>query len=125
MIEIGDKISSIHLFKREGNEVKLGYRVDFLEGKEPQATECLDEPIPENLQRRRRARTTAIEAIPGYDDRPYNFEILDDSDGKGFLVYSLAATKDANEVVVGGHSRVTVSEDGRKAESPISYPSVP
>jgi hypothetical protein len=54
---------------------------------------------------------------PRFPDRPYNFEVLDDPDGEGFLVYALAATKDPNEVVAGGHSRITVSKDGTKVES--------
>lgn len=117
LTEISDEVSRVYLFKRADDGVKQGYVAVFSEEDDPKITKHLDEPIPEAVKLRLLARSTAIEAIPGFYDRPYNFEVLDDPDGKGFIVYSLAATKDANEVVVGGHSRVTVSEDGKKAES--------
>lgn len=117
LTEVGDKVSRVYLLKRVDDGVKQGYVAVFSEGEDPQITKHLDEPIPEAVKLRLLARSTAIDAIPGFYERPYNFEVLDDPDGKGFIVYSLAATKDANEVVVGGHSRVTVSEDGKKAES--------
>lgn len=117
LTEIGAGVSRVYLFKRADDGVKQGYVAVFSDGKEPRITEHLDEPIPEELKPRLLARSTAIEAIPGFFDRPYNFEVLDDPDGTGFIVYALAATNDANEIVVGGHYRVTVTEDGKKAES--------
>lgn len=44
----------------------------------------------------------------------YNLVALPDVEGDGFLVYALAATRDPNLVVVGGHYRFTVSGDGEK-----------
>ncbi len=64
---------------------------------------------------RKRARETAIAALKGkLFDIPYNYVVLDDPDGSGFLVYALAHSK--NEIILGGHFRVTVSADGSKAE---------
>jgi len=64
---------------------------------------------------RKRARDTAIAALKGkLFDIPYNYVVLDDPDGSGFLVYALAHSK--NEIILGGHFRVTVSADGSKAE---------
>ena len=66
---------------------------------------------------RKRARQTAIAALQGklFDTR-YDYVVLDDPDGRGFLVYALAATKYTGQVVLAGHFRVTVSADGTKAE---------
>ena len=64
---------------------------------------------------RKRAREAATAALKGkLFDIPYNYVVLDDPDGSGFLVYALAHSK--NEIVLGGHFRVTVSADGSKAE---------
>ena len=64
-----------------------------------------------------KARETAAAAVKGrLFNAPYNFEIVDDPDGSGFLVYALAASGKAEQFVLGGHVRVTVSADGTKAE---------
>jgi hypothetical protein len=42
--------------------------------------------------------------------------VLNDPDRKRFLVYALGKTPKADEVVLGGHFRVTVSADGARAE---------
>ena len=64
---------------------------------------------------RKRARETAVAALKGrLFDIPYNYVVLDDPDGSGFLVYALAHSK--NEIILGGHFRVTVSSDGSKVE---------
>jgi hypothetical protein len=64
---------------------------------------------------RKRARDTAVAALKGrLFDIPYNYVVVDDPDGSGFLVYALAHAK--NEIILGGHFRVTVSADGSKAE---------
>jgi hypothetical protein len=47
---------------------------------------------------------------------PYNFEVLDDPDGSGFLVYALATRSSADEILTGGHCRITVTADGSRAE---------
>jgi hypothetical protein len=64
---------------------------------------------------RKRARDTAVAALKGrLFDIPYNYVVVDDPDGSGFLDYALAHAK--NEIILGGHFRVTVSADGSKAE---------
>jgi hypothetical protein len=64
---------------------------------------------------RKRAQQTAMAALKGklFNIR-YDYVVLDDPDGSGFLVYALAHSK--NEIVLCGHFRVTVSPDGRRAE---------
>src|SRR5437870_6199042 len=69
--------------------------------------------IPE----RKRAKQTAIAALKGkLFDIHYDYVVLDDPDGGGFLVYALASTGRPNEFVLAGHFRVTVSADGAKVE---------
>jgi hypothetical protein len=66
---------------------------------------------------RYKARQTAFDAVK---DRlfniPYNYEVLNDPDGSGFLVYALGDTGKPGDVVVAGHFRITVSADGQKAD---------
>jgi hypothetical protein len=66
---------------------------------------------------RKRAIETAKAALAGrlYNIR-YDYVVLDDPDGTGFLVYALGSTGKRDEVVVCGHFRVTVSGDGERAE---------
>ena len=65
---------------------------------------------------RKRAPQTAIAALNGklYNIH-YDYVVVDDPDGSGFLVYALGG-KSSGEVVLAGHFRVTVSADGEKAE---------
>src|SRR6266404_7632638 len=66
---------------------------------------------------RKRAKQTAIAALRGkLFDIHYDYVVLSDPDGSGFLVYALASTGKANEFVLAGHFRVTVSADGAKVE---------
>jgi hypothetical protein len=66
---------------------------------------------------RKRAKQTAIAALKGrLFDIHYDYVVLDDPDGSGFLVYALASTGRPNDFVLAGHFRVTVSADGAKAE---------
>src|SRR4051794_2933939 len=65
---------------------------------------------------RKRARQTGIDAVK---DRLFKFRyeylIVDDPDGSGFLVYAMPASSPSN-IVLGGNFRVTVSAEGPKAE---------
>lgn len=64
---------------------------------------------------RKRAQQTGIDAAKGrlFKIR-YEFLVVDDPDGSGFLVYAMPTKP--GEVVLGGNFRVTVSADGSKAE---------
>jgi hypothetical protein len=66
---------------------------------------------------RKRARQTAINALKGrlFNIR-YDYVVLDDPDGSGFLVYALGRGPKQGDTVVHGHFRVTVSPDGKTAE---------
>jgi hypothetical protein len=78
---------------------------------------------------RKRAEQTAKAALRGklfslrYEVQPgksfdvhYDYVVLDDPDGTGFLVYALGQGGRPSDTVVHGHFRVTVSADGSKAE---------
>lgn len=64
---------------------------------------------------RKRAQQTGIDALKSrlFKIR-YDFLVVDDPDGSGFLVYAMPTKP--GEVVLGGNFRVTVSADGSKAE---------
>src|SRR5438552_1787874 len=66
---------------------------------------------------RKRAKQTAMAALKGkLFNIHYDYVVLNDPDGSGFLVYALAASNKRGEQLFGGHVRVTVSADGSKAE---------
>jgi hypothetical protein len=66
---------------------------------------------------RRRATQTGIEAVKSrlFKIR-YEYLVINDPDGSGFLVYAMPMPTKPGEVVLGGNFRVTVSADGSKAE---------
>ena len=64
---------------------------------------------------RKRAKQTMIEALKGRLFKiHYEYLVVDDPDGSGFLAYALPTKP--GKIVLGGNFRVTVSVDGRKAE---------
>ena len=66
---------------------------------------------------RKQAVETAKAALQGklFNIR-YDYVVLDDPDGSGFLVYALGKGPKRGDTVVFGHFRVTVSADGTRAE---------
>ncbi|MGA2069754.1 MAG: hypothetical protein ABSG97_00245 [Sedimentisphaerales bacterium] len=58
------------------------------------------------------ARRNAMRAAPKDCARAYNTAVMEDIDSSGWLVYVLAAMAE-DVIVVGGHSRVKVSADGK------------
>jgi hypothetical protein len=62
---------------------------------------------------RKRAREIAISALRGdVLNIHYDYVVLDDPSGNGFLVYALGSTRKPGQFVLGGHIRVAVSADG-------------
>lgn len=95
----------------------LSYTVTFRGSDKPEVNDVRGQPVPPNIAVRDKARQTAVAALKGkVFNISYDFEVLDDPDGNGFLVYALAATGKPGDVVVSGHFRVTVSADGARAE---------
>jgi len=66
---------------------------------------------------RKRAIQTAKTALRGklFNIR-YDYVVLDDPDGSGFLVYALGQGRRRGDVVIHGHFRVSVSADGTQAK---------
>ena len=66
---------------------------------------------------RKRAKQTAMGALQGklFNIR-YDYVVLDDPDGSGFLVYALAVATKKGDVTTGGHYRVSTSADGSVAK---------
>ena len=64
---------------------------------------------------RKRAQQTAIDGLKGrlFQIR-YDFLVVDDPDGSGFLVYAMPTKP--GEIILGGNFRVTLSADGSKVE---------
>jgi hypothetical protein len=93
----------------------LAYTVTVLLDGSAKVKEDNGSPLPDSIAKRYAARQAAIAAMPKFaPGRNYNFEVLDDPEIKGgFIVYGLASSNDPDEVVVGGHYRVTVAEDGK------------
>jgi hypothetical protein len=117
----------ITVFRHDGDTVyfivetpsgpRVAYTVTFHGLENPQVEDHRGDPLPPNIAVRFKARNTAMEALKEkLFNINYNFEVLNDPDGDGFLVYALGATKNPDEVVLAGHFRVTVSADGGKAE---------
>lgn len=66
---------------------------------------------------RKRTKRTAVAALNGkLFNIHYDYVVLDDPYGSGFLVYALGKGHRPGDTVVDGHFRVTVSADGNKAE---------
>ncbi len=72
---------------------------------------------------RKLARETAMAALRGnVANIHYDYVVLDDPAGSGFLVYALGSTGKSGQFVLAGHIRVSVSADGRtvKRIDPLS-----
>lgn len=103
----------VYFVQERDSQCSLAYVATFQERGEPKIEDKEGVALPDDVAKRFAARQAAIAAIPKFMTDNYNFEVLDAPDGKGFLVYGLASTKDPNEVVIGGHYRVSVSSDAK------------
>lgn len=109
--------ASVYWITESPSGPALAYRVIFHGLSEPEIEDLRGQPIPPKIAVRYKARKTAIEALKGkLYNLDYTFEVLDDPDRSGFLVYALGTTGKPDEIVLGGHFRITVSADGTKAE---------
>lgn len=72
------------------------------------------------------ARQVAVAALPQLDPFKYHFEVVKNPAGHDLLVYALAYSNNAAEVVLGVHYRVVVSGDGAEVRSiqPLSRSAV-
>ncbi len=106
----------VRFAKKDGNDLRPVYDITFDSAKHGVLTSANDNIFPENQAAQFKARQLAIRSIPQAYSRTYNTVVLPDPTGKGFLVYTLAATTDENKILVGGHYRFSVSETGETIE---------
>lgn len=115
--DLGKDEDKVYLIADTPSGTLLAYAVGFPRSGKPQVEDKRGQPLPPDIALRYKARQTAIAALAGrFFDAQYNFEVLFDPDGSGFLVYALASTNKPGEQITGGHFRVTVSSDGSTAE---------
>jgi hypothetical protein len=111
--ELGKEEQRVYFIQEQKGTPTLAYLATFQKSGPPKIENKSGAELPKAVASRFKARQAAIEAIPKFMTERYNFEVLDDPERKGFLVYALASTTDPNEMVVGGHYRVTVTAEGR------------
>ena len=116
----GKSADSVYLIDAGKPEPAVAYKVIFPKSGSPNILDAHHQPLPPELAVRYRALRTAIKAaLPTLNSAygpHYNYEVLNDPDGSGFLVYALAAFTKKSAVYTGGHVRITVSADGAKAQ---------
>lgn len=115
--ELKKSRDAVHFIAETPSGPTLAYTVNFSGSGKPKVQDMRGRPLPQEVAVQYKARNTAVAAVQGrLFDINYNFEVLDDPDGRGFLVYALGATATPGQVVLAGHLRVTVSPEGTKAE---------
>lgn len=111
---------SVYLIDARKPEPAVAYKVIFLKGGSPSILDAHHQLLPPGIALRYRALQTARKAaLPTLNiayGPHYNYEVLNDPDGSGFLVYALAAFTKKNVVYTGGDVRIIVSADGAKVE---------
>ena len=111
---------SVYLIDARKPEPAVAYKVSFPKGGSPSILDARQQPLAPGIALRYKALRTAVKAaLPTLNvayGPHYNYEVLNDPDGSGFLVYALAAFTKKKVVYTGGHVRITVSADGAKVE---------
>ena len=86
--------------------------VEFKAGEDPNVY-FSNKDLTETQSAMFEAKQRAFEAIDKPCSKAYNTVVIPRDDESGWLAYALAATTIPDALVVGGHYRVTVSEDGQ------------
>lgn len=115
----------VHFLVWVGADLKVLYRVRIGGENAPPVVEVMDPPIALAAHVRgpatalRTARKTPVPRV----DAPYNDVVLPAEliGEAGWLVYALAATTNAEEMLVGGHTRIKVSADGTTVEEVFPF----
>lgn len=115
----------VHFLVWAGADLEVRYRVRIGGERAPPVVEIMDPPIALAAHVRgpatalRTARKTPIPRV----DAPYNEVVLPAEliGETGWLVYALAATTNAEEMLVGGHTRIKVSADGTTVEEVFPF----
>jgi hypothetical protein len=118
--ELSKSADSVYLIDARKPEPAVAYKVSFPKGGSPGILDAHHQPLPPEIAVRYKALRTAIRAaLPTLNTAygpHYNYEVLNDPDGRGFPIYGLAAFTKKRVVYSGGHVRITVSDDGTKVE---------
>ena len=118
--QLGKAADSVYLIDARKSEPALAYKVIFLKNGSQSVHDTHYQLLSPEIAVRYKALQSAMKAaLPNlnaaYGAR-YNFEVLNDPDGSGFLVYALAAFTKKRVLFSGGHVRISVSADGAKVE---------
>lgn len=111
---------AVYLIDASKSEPALAYKVLFPGSGSPGITDVHGQLFPPETALRYKALQAGMKAArpklnSAYGAR-YNFEVVNDPDGSGFLVYALAAFTVKDPIHTGGHVRITVSGDGAKVK---------
>jgi hypothetical protein len=98
--------------RQTGEDVNVAYDVQIDIKGNTEVTKDNLRPLSATEMAMFLARRNAMRAAPKDCARAYNTAVMEDIDSSGWLVYILAATSE-DVIVVGGHSRVKVSADGK------------
>ncbi len=98
--------------RRTGEDVNVAYDVQIDVKGNTRVTKDSLRPLSATETAMLLARRNALLAAPKDCTKAYNTAVMEDIDSSGWLVYVLAATAE-DLIVVGGHSRVKVSADGK------------
>ncbi len=114
----------VRFLRKTGETIEAAYDIRFPEKGEPVLEVPADRVLTPRQLARHGARDTALQPFgegrfPLCRLRPgnhFNYAVLDDPDGDGFLVYLLRPKETNAAVPIGGHYRITVSADGKTVE---------
>lgn len=105
----------VRFIKQTKDELLPAYDIVFTSSGKNAFREATGELTAQELAKFN-ARQLALESIPEPSSDRYNTVVLPNVGGKGFLAYTLAATTDPDLIYIGGHYRMTISENGKKVE---------
>lgn len=108
--DTGDRVR----FIRVGNgTLAAAYDVLFAKDAEPVFLVPQDNTLTAGEVAQHNARNLALKNIGKACSEHYNTVALPDPDAEGWLVWALAATTDPDAILLGGHIRFSVSQDGK------------
>jgi hypothetical protein len=104
---------TVRFLARDGDGFRAAWDIPVRNGRAGEVVEVADTVLPPEQQAMFRARMTAAGNIGSLRCTPrYNAVVLDDPDSDGWLVWLLASTNQANQLILTGHYRFRVSADG-------------
>lgn len=108
---------TVRFLSGDAENVQAAYDVRVLDGQAGEVREAADTALPPEQVAMFLARQTAARNIGELRCTPrYNAVVLKDPDGESWLVWLLASTTRADQVVLTGHYRFRISADGRQLQ---------